>query len=100
MGTLARYARQIADLFLGDVQTHAFAGVKQRIEQFRQAARYAGVRSQQAVVFRLADELADALVQLVQQVAVKRNAVVQQPVKGGDGQIGRASCRESVCQYV
>ena len=80
---LARWrdARQIADLFLGDGQPHAHARVQQRVEQLGQATRHARVRIQQAVVLGLADELRHALVQLMQQITVERDAGVQQPVE-------------------
>ena len=80
--TLARQAHQVTQLLLGDAQHLTHTGVEHRVEQGRQAAGDAGIGVAQAVDLAGRDELAQALVQLLGDEAVERDAAIDQPMKG------------------
>ena len=85
---LARQPDQVAELLLRDAQQAADAGVEHRVEQRRQAARHAHVGVAHAVDLARADELAQALVELLHHEAVERDAALEQPVEGLDAEPG------------
>ena len=85
---LTRQADEIAELELGDPQQRADARIEDRVEQRREAARHPRVRIVQPIDLARRDELAEALVQLLHDEAVERDAAVEQPVEGLDAESG------------
>ena len=93
---LARQADQIGELLLGDIEHAADAGEKLRIEERRQIACDAQVGIRDAVDFARGDELAQALVQLLQDEMVEANAGCEQAVKHLDRQAGHGAASQGL----
>ncbi len=72
----------MADLLLRDGEGGVLARVEHRVEHDRDAARDPRVGVVQALGFEQADELAEALVDLLDDRVVEGEAVVEQPAEG------------------
>ena len=83
---LARQTHQVSQLLLRDAQHFAHPRVQHGVEQRRQTARHAHIGIGQPVNLARGDELAQPLVELVHDKAVKADGMVQQPVEGVDRQ--------------
>src|SRR5688572_20105958 len=79
--TLPRKAREVSDFLLGYVQVAVGTWIELWVEERGQALRYPCFRESHPVAVDQGDHLRKALVQLVKDVPIERNAVGEKPVK-------------------
>src|SRR5438093_2652811 len=82
VGILPRNSGERSDFLLRDLEMAGQVRIENRIEQRGDGARNAAGGIERATVFQRPDELADPLVELPNQKAVERDAVLEQPEEG------------------